>query len=273
MKISLNDILNISNPNQYKLHLACRNNDFLQPLDVYVADHMKWVAWNEWRRKGGKNDWTRSYVLSFMEFYPRQDTWLFGGGFEVLERNNDRYKLQPLTNLKKYVGRLLASFHRYQGMRGRAFYLETYLDQFEVAEILPRVYTGESFCGVEKINHDFNTLEAVIRNERPDWKAALENVKGIYLITDKSNGKRYVGSAYGDDGIWSRWACYIGTGHGWNDDLVALLKHKGSKYAREHFCFSVLEVMIKSTPDEVIMDRESHWKRVLLSREHGYNKN
>jgi hypothetical protein len=30
----------------------------------------------------------------------------------------------------------------------------------------------------------------------------LENVKGVYLIVDKSNGKMYVGSAYGDTGIW-----------------------------------------------------------------------
>ena len=271
MNIRLKDTLPISEPQEYKLHLACRDKNFVQPLDEYVIDPAKWVGWNEWR--GRRNDWTKPYVLSFMEFYHKTDTWLFGGAFAVLERRENGYKLCSLPSFEKYVGRLLASFHRYQGMRGRAYLLENYIDDFKVSEILPLPYTGESFRGFENIDHDFSTLEAVFRNERTDWKAALENVKGVYLITDNSNGKHYVGSAYGDAGIWSRWACYIGTGHGWNDELLKILKHKGRKYARENFHFSVLEVMAKSTPDEAVIAREGHWKRVLLSREHGYNKN
>ena len=33
---------------------------------------------------------------------------------------------------------------------------------------------------------------------------ALRNQKGVYLITDTSNGKMYVGSAYGDEMILNR---------------------------------------------------------------------
>lgn len=98
-------------------------------------------------------------------------------------------------------------------------------------------------------------------------------MKGVYLICDKSNGKKYVGSAYGDAGIWSRWACYIGTGHGWNDELTKLVCEKGINYARNNFTFSLLEIMTMTTPDKSILDRESFWKNVLLTREHGYNKN
>ncbi len=270
MTILLNDILAIAAPEDYKLHLACWNGD-CHPLDEFVADPGNWLGWNEWR--GKRNDWTRPWVLSLMEFYPKTDAWLFGGAFEVLDRGKDKYRLKPVAAFEKYVGRLLASFHRYKGMRGRAFKLESYLDDFAVAEILPRVYTGESFPGFERINHNFCTLEAVFHAERADWKAALENVKGVYLIVDNSNGKKYVGSAYGDAGIWSRWSCYIGTGHGWNDELVKLLGKKGRKYAREHFHFSILEVMVKSTTDDFVRSRESHWKRVLLTQEHGYNRN
>jgi hypothetical protein len=97
------------------------------------------------------------------------------------------------------------------------------------------VYSGESFPGFERINHDFGTLEAVFGAERPDWKAALQSMKGVYVISDRSNGKQYIGSAYGDAGIWSRWACWVGTGHGWNDELVKLVQTKGPKYARESF--------------------------------------
>jgi hypothetical protein len=269
MTIALNDILKIEEPAEYKLHLACWNGES-HPLDEFVADPASWLGWNEWR--GRKDDWNRPRVLSFMEFYPKIDAWLFGGAFNVIERRNDGYTLQPDPRLEKYVGRLVASFHRYQGMRGRAFRLESYIDQFTVAELLPQVYSGESFPGYERINHDFGALEAIFRAERADWKAALQSIQGIYVISDRSNGKQYIGSAYGDAGIWSRWACYLGTGHGWNDELVKLMQTKGPKYAREHFRFAILEVMIKSTPD-VILAREAHWKRALLTREHGYNKN
>jgi hypothetical protein len=269
-RILLGDILKIEKPQDFKLHLACWDGK-CHPLDEFVAARANWLGWNEWR--GNKNDWTRPFVLSFMQFYPKADVWLFGGAFEVVDRRSDGYQLKPVPDMEKFVGRLLASFHRYQGLRGRAFNLEAHLNNFMVAEILPQVYSGESFPGFEQINHDFGTLEAVFRSERSDWKAALESVKGVYLIVDKSNGKAYVGSAYGNGGIWSRWSCYMGTGHGWNDELVRLLEKKGLPYAREQFHFSVLEVMVNSTPDETVLAREAHWKRALLTRERGYNKN
>jgi hypothetical protein len=233
MTIPLNDILNITAPAEYKLHLACQNPQGVNPLDEFVAHPDNWLGWNEWR--GIRKDWTRPRVLAFMEFYPRSGAWLFGGAFDVLERRSDGYKLQADLLYAKFVGRLVASFSRYRGMRGRAFKLESHLDGFTVLEILPQVYSGESFPGYERINHDFGTLEAIFHAERADWKAALQNMKGIYVISAKSNGKHYVGSAYGDAGIWSRWASYIGTGHGGNDQLVKLFQAKGREYALEHF--------------------------------------
>ena len=270
--IKLNDIFDIFNPRQYKLHMASRNENYVNPLDEYVTSYERWRGWNTW--KGKRNDWTRRYILSFMDFYPSQDRWLFGGAFKVIARHDKSYELEEVAEFEKYRGRLLVSFHKYQGMRGRAFYLEKYLDDLKVSEILPQRYVGESFCGFENINHDFHVLEPIFKNEREDWKSALSSVKGIYLICDKSNGKKYVGSAYGDAGIWSRWACYIGTGHGWSDELTRVVRKDGGlKYARENFRFSILDITAPSTPDAAVIARESHWKRVLLTREHGYNLN
>jgi len=269
--IKIKDILKIDDPTQYKLHLACRNEDWVSPLDEYVADYKNWLGWNEWR--GNRNDWTRDFIFSLMEFYPRTDTWLFGGVFKVLERHEDRYVLEEVEEFKKFAGRLLLSFHRYQGMRGRAFYLEHYIEEFEVVELFSEPYRGERFPGFENICHDFSVLETIFKSEKSDWKAALSSVKGVYLITDKSNGKQYVGSAYGSEGIWSRWACYIGTGHGWNDELTRVIEEKKLRYVRESFRFSILEIMTMMTSDDEIISRESHWKNALLTREHGYNKN
>ena len=269
--IMLRELIQIDELTQYKLHLSCRNTDYVEPLDDYVANPLNWIGWNEWR--GKRDDWTRPYIFSMMQFYPRQQCYLFGGVFHVLERHADRYVLEKIGKWEKLEARLMIGFRRPQGMMGRAFYLERYFDKFEVVEILPAPYTGETFPGFTSIDHPFHVLEPIFRMEKTDWRAALSNVKGVYLISDTSNGKSYVGSAYGDSGIWSRWACYIGTGHGWNDELTALIAQKGIVYARNNFKLSLLEIMATTVPDKDIIDREVHWKHVLMSRAFGYNRN
>ncbi|WP_158810901.1 hypothetical protein [Beijerinckia sp. L45] len=65
-------------------------------------------------------------------------------------------------------------------------------------------YSGRAFPGFDDIDLSFDELETLVRRSRPDWRAALQSMKGIYLITDTKTGRRYVCSAYGDQGIWSR---------------------------------------------------------------------
>lgn len=271
--ILLNDIVNIDTPKHYKVHLANWNKEY-QPLDVFVQDKEQWKGWNSWR--GKRDDFNRQYIFSMIDYYHEQNQWLFGGVFEVLSRGNETearsYEVELTNQLEEMIGRLKVHFVR--PGRAKSLCLENYLDQFSVSEILKTEYTGEVFCGYENINHRFATLESIFNQSKSDWKAALENVKGIYLITDRNNGKRYVGSAYGDAGIWSRWSCYIGTGHGWSDQLTELITKRGKKYARDNFVFSLLEYRSMKTDDQLIIDRESYWKEVMLSRgEYGYNKN
>jgi hypothetical protein len=40
--------------------------------------------------------------------------------------------------------------------------------------------------------------------------------RGIYYIFDVSDGKGYVGSAYGNDDLLGRWMNYTSVGHGGN---------------------------------------------------------
>ncbi len=269
--IKLTDIIPVEKPTDFKLHLACANEEGTHPLNEYISDRIKWIGWNEWR--GNKNDWTRPFIFSFMDFYPISNAYLFGGVFEVMERRPDGYIIKEVEAYRKWDGRLICRFFRYQGLRGRAFNLEGQIDSFEVLEVLPERYDGEKFCGYENINHQFSMLHPILQREKQDWKASLMAVKGVYLILDTSNGKSYVGSAYGDSGIWSRLACYINTGHGWNDELVSTINEKGLDYALANFKFSILEVFAFTTPDDIIFARESHWKNVMLSRQFGYNRN
>lgn len=271
MTIKLNDLVRIKDPALFKLHLACRSGD-AHPLDEYIRDRSTWIAWNE--SSSGKNHWSREFVFSFMEFSPVEDAWLFGGAFRVKKRYRDGwYDLTDIQAFERFEGRLVCKFHRYQGLRGRAFLLEKFINDFEVFELLPARYTGEAFCGHSKINHRFNALKAIIDRQQRDWKGALSSVKGVYHIVDVKTGKRYVGSAYSNAGIWSQLCSYVSTGHGYNDDLIRVIRKRGLSYALRNFQFSILEVFPFTTIDADIQDREAHWKRVLLTREFGFNKN
>lgn len=267
--IKLSDIIKIDNLKDYKLH-AARNNGRVEPLDEYVNNKESWLGWNRW--KGSKNEFNRQYVFSLIDFYPEYKAWLFGGVFEVLEnkpvQNDYGYEIKEVEEFACHAGRLKVQLDI---SRGRAFTLEKFFDRLVVIEVLKEQYTGIVFPGYENINQSFELLKPIFDNERTDWKAPLENIKGVYVIMDKHNGKRYVGSAYGGNGIWSRWSSYLRTGHGGNKDLVALIKKKGYGYAMKNFTLTLLEYYPTKKDDSFVIHRESFWKNVFLSKDFGYN--
>lgn len=67
--IPLTDLLHLPTPDQFKLYLAAER-DGEHPLDLYGRDRMTWIGWIE-RKDPRKNDWTRPFILSFIEFHPR----------------------------------------------------------------------------------------------------------------------------------------------------------------------------------------------------------
>jgi hypothetical protein len=273
MSIYFKDISEISHLNVYKVHLANWNGS-AQPLDVFVRDKNEWKNWNTW--KGAKNDFNRDFIFSLIDFYHEPNIWLFGGIYKVLSRSDEQYshsyQVELTDKLEPMIGRLKIYFER--PGRAKTIKLEKYFDKFRVSEILKNVYAGEVFCGYENINHEFHQIENIFIQAKNDWKTALENIKGIYVITDKSNGKKYVGSAYGDFGIWSRWSNYIKTGYGGNEELKEIIDKNGIEYARKNFVISLLEYRSMKTDDRVILDREKYWKKVFLSQgRFGYNKN
>ena len=151
--------------------------------------------------------------------------------------------------------------------RQRYRYLESLLDKMEVLE-LKREKVKVEFPGYDNVNVSYKELESLI--ETPAWKTALENQKAVYLIVDTKTGKKYVGSACGDNMLLGRWRNYIANGHGGNK----LLKPLDFEYIKENFKYSILEIFKSSVDDEIIRNRESFWKEVLLTRgEFGYNDN
>ncbi|MEQ1730721.1 MAG: GIY-YIG nuclease family protein, partial [Vicinamibacterales bacterium] len=99
----------------------------------------------------------------------------------------------------------------------------------------------------------------------PSWEAALSHWRGIYTILDRSCGKLYVGSAYGEENLLSRWRGYSKSGHGGNVEL----KGRDPK----QFQFSILQRVSPDMPAEEVIRVEASWKDRLGTREFGLNKN
>lgn len=269
--ITLKQIMPIDNPSHYKMHVAKYNGN-VNPLDDFISDFGNWIGWNCWRSEK-VNRFTRQFVISFMDFYPQKGIFLFGGIFEILNTYSGHYDIQLCELYKEFIGRLKVS--NIITTRGSAFNFENHYDKIEVAEILDKSYSSHIFPGYERIDYSFSSIKAIINREPPDWKSALENIKGVYMLTDQQNGKRYIGSAYGDSGIWSRWSQYCANGHGGNKELVELVSQNGYEYVEKNFKFTLLEIHPMFTADDFIILRESYWKDVMMSRngKYGYNAN
>ena len=208
----LSELLHFSDEEiqNYTLHLA-KYNGYEQPLDVFARDFNEWCGWNEWR--GGKDDFPRDFIFSLIKDYHRPTKYVFGGIFKIIQRYDDfaetnvGYKLELSDKFKPLIGRLIVEFIGDNLGQGRAFILKNQISKFIVSEIAEKPYEGIEFPGYDNVLIDFPTLEILARNQKTDWRVALQNQKGIYVIVDKKNGKKYVGKASGESGIWSRWCC------------------------------------------------------------------
>jgi hypothetical protein len=98
------------------------------------------------------------------------------------------------------------------------------------------------------------------------WRAALSHWRGIYFIFDVSDGKGYVGSAYGESNIYGRWSEYAASGHGGNK----LLKKRDPL----NFKFSILQRLSPDMDAKEVILLESSWKERLHTRQpFGLNEN
>lgn len=266
--ISLVELLKTKNLplDNYKIHLATGRE--YPPLDAFLEGKFK-----EWQEEQSNKNFECDSVLGLINI--ERDLWLFAGIYNILgvekgTRAAFRYDTQLLSNQDDLIGRIIVRYKR----EGRASYIwgHKYGKNLEIAEIKSTRISIGDFPGFNKVNLSYRKLKIVVTQQEPSWKSALSNIKGIYLISDTLSGKLYVGSATGEDGLWQRWESYARTGHGGNTELKSLIQNNGIDYA-DNFQYTVLEIADFHSPDEFIIDRECHWKDVLLSRRFGHNSN
>lgn len=92
-----------------------------------------------------------------------------------------------------------------------------------------------------------------------NWIASLRQWRGVYLIHDASDGKAYIGAAYGDQNLYGRWKNYTDSGDGGNK----LLRDR----TPDNFQFSVLQRVSPDAGAEYIIALEGSWKDRLHTRQ------
>ena len=243
-------------------------------MDEYLQDtEIVNTGWLFWRTQ---QSYFRQGQIAICLLKLSGDKWLLTTIKKVTKDlkkyNNVAYEGVEIEKYKPYFGRVIITYHKKSMQQGR-FYEELH-KELVVNQILPEPHGGKDFQGYDKVCLSFTELTNIIKLHKKDWVGALENQKAVYLITDKNNGKLYVGSATAENGmLLARWRDYAQTGHVGNKDLRQLVQELGFDYVKQHFQYSILENFNARIDDSVILERESWWKEVLQSRKFGYNCN
>lgn len=272
-KIKLNDILRFENLGNVKIRLNLSNNTW-NALSLYHENPNLLLIGNF--HNSTKKRWFKENEIIIGLAQIKNDDWLLIDISRITKSYNKVWDGQSPVNLytfyehekiaeyEKYFGRVIVQFHKnnaFVTLNGDR------IDDFILKEILPSSLDNDIFPGYDKVDISWKELSRVI--EKDTWKTVLQNQKGVYLVTDTLTGKKYVGSAYGENMILGRWLAYVRTGHGGNIGL----KQLEFDYIKQHFRYSILDIYKSTTNDQIIIDRECWWKDVLQSRTFGYNEN
>ncbi|MDA9224709.1 GIY-YIG nuclease family protein [Tateyamaria sp.] len=267
--ISLNEILKIDGLENVKIRFNLMIEGNWNPTDIFRdGDSEKLLAGQYWNYKKNKSFKEGQITIGLLKVNASDSWLLFHVGRVTKDLNkfdSIGYEYETLPEYEKYCGRLIV---KYKNSSQNMIRLATsVMKNCEVGQILPDRFDNDIFPGYDFVKLSWNELSRVI--EKEGWKAALQNQKGVYLITDTSNGKMYVGSAYGENMILGRWKSYVKTGHGGNEGLKGLSK----EYICKYFEYSILDIFKATTDDHQIILRETWWKNILKTKIYGYNKN
>lgn len=274
-KLYLNQLLQISDDNMHKVKVRFnQNNSSENPMELYKQNpdivNNRWLFWRT------KTRYFSVGQIAICLLKLSEDKWLLTTIKEITEEfnvlNGINYAGKELEKYSAFYGRVIIKYHKTSQQQGR--YFAEIKDELEVVQILPSVFDGDDFPGYDNVRLTYSQLETIITREKRDWISALSNQKAVYLITDTNNGKLYVGSATGNNGmLLQRWTQYVKTGHGGNKELIALVNDKGFDYIKKNFQYSILENYNSKVDDNLILARETWWKETLQSRKFGYNAN
>jgi len=258
-----------------KFHMNIDGSQDDLALDVLMDDDQKWHGMNTYRDSHHNNLDHADYLIALAQYHPYgKEYFMFGGIYKVEKIEPEimyghGYKLTLLSDHKEYIKRLIVKTSKPVGRNYNRWY-ETLQEKLEpeVYELAPSTKLGP-FPGYQNVSLMHKDLRRIIMGGEPSWKLALSNVKGVYVITDTSCGKLYIGSASGNsDGIWQRWIAYADENNltGGNKGLDIVFAENGKEHIEQNFKYSILEIFDTKTKVETIIERENYWKKVLMTK-------
>ena len=201
---------------------------------------------------------------------------LYQGCFKI-EKIESLDEKHSQCYLQKYETELDCYIHRLVLKSNIIFtFYNTSAKKFFVDNILPQKETRKVplFTSYDKVDLSFNQLCEIVENQYQDYISALSAVQGIYMIIDTKTGKQYIGSAYGENGIYGRWESYALTYDGGNKEFVKL--KNDTELGIE--CFSdfkyiILEILPFNVSHKEVINKENFYKQRFLTKKFGYNDN
>ncbi len=234
----------------------------------------------------------KDLVFQFIEIEPH--IWLLVDAVNVLKADgtslkyddfrNSNFPVADVERLEQYQPFFDRLTVNWKNLPQQFYYVkEDIIDSIEVKEILPNKYLNieNDFAGYENVSKSYIELSNLI--VKSSWKNALSDVFGVYVLTDSNNGKLYVGSATGENGIYGRWKTYLEKGYDKSEEedkkypnkqLRELVEKKGIDYIKNNFIYTILEIFPKNEiGKDKALQRENYWKEALKTRINGYNSN
>ena len=266
LEIKLNDLLQFPDLKECKIRLV-KSHYENNPIKLIGSNDAKkldnWLLWN-YSKKSFK---VGQIVIGLLRI--DGDRWVLFDIVKIEEdlnvTNGPGYKKSSLEEHKKFFGRVVVRYkNQSQNLIRKA---ETIIEDCVVSQILDAEFEDSEFPGYDQVNVHWSDLARLI--DKPSWKTALQNQKGVYLITNEEDGRMYVGSAYGENMMHGRWTAYVKNGNGGNVEL----KKIPFEDIKKKFKYSILDIYKSSVDDATIISREAWWKSVLMTQKHGYNKN
>lgn len=244
-----------------------RHKDQRQDLyNLYRTDYEEFL---KYQNSQSKNVFKNvDYIVSFIGEEGNRSRFI--GVFKITDRktiNENHYEYQMVreTGFEDLDERVIVNW------KTAISWHQWIKNEMEVIEIHPGLHYKQ-FTDYTGFILDFDELKEIVNNQYSDWKKMLSITKGIYLINNTNTGKLYVGSAYGEDGIWGRWCKYVATnGHGNNKTLKELIDF--DNYYASHFQFSILMLLPRTVTADEAIKKERLFKNKLGTNSFGLNNN
>ncbi len=284
--MTLNQIIKMYGFSSDEFKFVRHGHNEINPLETFRNDKGFLETYQSFQSpRSGRNFRGSKYIAVFAPYHGTQA--LFLGVWQVVsDKIGTDAPLSEIRKIKRFGWNLKTSiYHKLIHVKefddlserlviewGKSTLAWIQRKDKEVISLFPKAHVRE-FASYDQTIVSWSELQRMTKNPTGNytWVNALKAVNGIYCISNTKNGRLYVGSAYGKNGIWGRWSNYVSTKHGGNDQLIDIINnHPGIE---ESFQFSILEILPNSSTAEDAITKENLWKEKLGSKIGGYNSN